>query len=146
LEKLVTTHLLKKLADLFALPVRAVCFAFVGCVGLTTDMSVFTALHMAQLDPLLARTVSLLVATVVTWQLNRNLTFTQNSNMVREAGRYALVTVCAQGVSYLTFASLLLMNENILPQLAVFIGAVAGTLFSFHGHSAFSFAVRQHRR
>ena len=50
-------------------------FLSVGSVGLITDMAVFTLVIGAGIHPLAARIVSLAVATVVTWRLNRALTF-----------------------------------------------------------------------
>ncbi len=119
-------------------PVR---FLAVGSVGLASDMGVFSALDAAGLHALMARGVSLAVATLVTWRLNRALTFGQTGRRQRaEAMRYASVTAVAQGVSYLTFAGLVVTVARDTPLLAILAGAVLATVFSYNGHRLFSFA------
>ena len=55
------------------------------------------------------RLFSLAAATVVTWRLNRALTFDRSGRRQRdEAMRYAAVTAAAQGTSYAVFAALVL--------------------------------------
>jgi putative flippase GtrA len=135
--------LINTLANRIGISRRILSFVFVGCTGLTTDMATFSILHVLGLDPFSARALSLAVATVVTWFLNRNITFeSKNIQLANEAGRYVLVTLCAQGVSYFTFVGLMLGINNIIPQIAVMVGALAGAVFSFQGHSLFSFAAK----
>src|ERR1700683_4910876 len=94
----------RKFFDVVPRPLR---FLSVGAAGLVTDLAVFTVVLGHGLHPLLARLVSLAIATVVTWRLNRALTFDRSGHRPsHEAIRYAAVTGCAQGVSYLTFAVL----------------------------------------
>jgi putative flippase GtrA len=50
-------------------------FLGVGAIGLTTDICVFTLLIGYRAAPLLMRLFSLARATLVTWRLNRALTF-----------------------------------------------------------------------
>ena len=59
--------------------------------------------------PLLMRLFSLAAATLVTWRLNRALTFDRSGRRQgEEAMRYATVTAVAQGTSYAVFAALVL--------------------------------------
>lgn len=135
------TRLLHRCARQFSLPPEVVCFGFVGCMGLATDMSSFTALHEAGMHPLAARIFSLAFATLMTWSLNRHLTFERRERSVgNEASRYVMVTLCAQGLSYGTFAILVLLMPQFWPQVFMVIGAIAGAAFSFLGHKLFSFA------
>jgi putative flippase GtrA len=84
--------------------------------------------------------VSLAVATLVTWRLNRALTFDHSGRRpADEAMRYAIVAASAQGVSYAVFAALVVTVFAPTPQLAVIVGAAAGALVSYSGQKLFAF-------
>ena len=88
----------------------------------------------------MARLVSLAVATVVTWRLNRALTFDRSGRRpADEAMRYAIVAAAAQAVSYGIFASSSSRVLAAMPQLAVIAGAAAGALVSYFGQALFAF-------
>ena len=134
---------LRVLAEYLPRPFR---FLAVGGIGLTTDLCVFTILigHMPQ--PLLMRLFSLAAATLVTWRLNRALTFDRSGRHQHdEALRYATVTVVAQGTSYAVFAALVLSMLDALPQAALVTGAIVGAFVSYNGHRLFAFAPRSGR-
>jgi putative flippase GtrA len=119
---------------------RPIRFLGVGGLGLITDFCVFTILMGYAPRPLLIRLFSLAAATVVTWRLNRALTFDDSGRRQHdEAMRYAAVTTAAQGTSYAVFASLVLTVLGALPQAALIAGAVAGALISYNGHRLFAF-------
>ena len=63
---------LRRRIEILPRPIR---FLGVGGIGLLTDLSVFTAIPMHTAHPIAARCVSLAIATLVTWRLNRALTF-----------------------------------------------------------------------
>src|SRR5262245_57744921 len=93
---------MRALAERLPRPVR---FLTVGGVGLITDIALFTLLLGYGIHPLGARLISLAAATLVTWRLNRALTFDRSGrHQGEEAIRYAIVTITAQGLSYATFA------------------------------------------
>jgi putative flippase GtrA len=118
-------------------------FGCVGMAGLAADLSVFTALHAHDVPPLAARLVSLAFATLVTWRLNRAVTFDKSGrHQAGEAVRYVCITGAAQGFSYAVFAALIFLLPNIIPQLALVCGAASAALLSFEGHRIFSFARR----
>ena len=97
---------LRALAECLPRPFR---FLGVGAIGLTVDLCVFTLLIGYQPRPLLMRLFSLAAATLVTWRLNRALTFDRSGrHQGEEALRYAAVTAAAQGTSYTVFAALVL--------------------------------------
>jgi len=122
---------------------RPLRFLGVGAVGLITDLAVFTIVLGHGLNPLLARLVSLAIATIVTWRLNRGLTFDRTGHRPsHEAMRYAAVTGCAQGISYVTFAVLVVTVFASTPQLAVIVGAAVAALFSYKGQAVFTFRPR----
>jgi putative flippase GtrA len=123
---------------------RPIRFLGVGGLGLITDLAIFTLLIAHAPHPLLVRLVSLAVATLVTWRLNRALTFDRSGrHPAAEAMRYAIVAGAAQAVSYAVFAVLVLTVSVATPQLAVLIGAAFGALVSYAGQSLFAFRPRR---
>jgi putative flippase GtrA len=120
---------------------RAFRFLGVGAIGLTTDFCVFTILMGYAPRPLLMRLVSLALATLVTWRLNRALTFDDSGRRQHdEAMRYAAVTAASQGTSYAVFAALVLTVFAWMPQAALVVGAVFGAIVGYNGHRLFAFA------
>jgi putative flippase GtrA len=129
---------LRALAEHLPRPLR---FLGVGGIGLTTDICVFTILIGYAPRPLLMRLFSLALATVVTWRLNRALTFDNSGRRQGdEAMRYAAVTAASQGTSYAVFAALVLTAFAALPQAALIAGAVVGAIVGYNGHRLFAFA------
>jgi putative flippase GtrA len=134
---------LRALAEYLPRPLR---FLGVGAVGLTTDLCVFTILIGYAPRPLLMRLFSLAAATLVTWRLNRALTFDQSGRHPgEEAMRYAAVTAASQGTSYAVFAALVLTVFAALPQAALVAGAAIGAIIGYNGHRLFAFAPRSAR-
>jgi putative flippase GtrA len=132
------TDSLRRLAEGLPRPLR---FLGVGSLGLISDLAIFTALTTHGIHPLNARLISLAAATVVTWRLNRALTFDHSRRHPgEEALRYAMVTLTAQGTSYAIFATMLLTVAAALPQAALIAGAAAGALVGYTGHRLFAFA------
>lgn len=127
---------------------RPIRFLGVGGLGLIVDLAVFTLLldhgGPGQPHPLLARLASLAVATLLTWRLNRALTFERSGrHQAHEALRYAAVAAAAQAVSYSLFAALVVTLPNAAPQFALVAGAGAGAIVSYCGQARFAF--RPHR-
>jgi putative flippase GtrA len=131
---------LRRLAERLPRPLR---FLGVGGLGLITDLGTFTVVFALGLPPLLARVVSLAAATLVTWRLNRALTFDRSGRRSsEEAMRYALVTLVAQGTSYSIFAALLFTRLAAIPQIALLIGAGLSAFISYNGHRLFAFRAK----
>jgi putative flippase GtrA len=129
---------LRALAERLPRPLR---FLSVGAIGLVVDVGLFTILIGYQPRPLLMRLAALPAAMLVTWRLNRALTFDPSDrHQGEEAMRYAAVTAAAQGTSYAVFAALVLTVFAWLPQAALFSGAVVGALVAYNGHRLFAFA------
>jgi putative flippase GtrA len=127
----------RRLVEVLPQPLR---FLGVGGLGLITDLAVFTVVVGHGLHPLLARVVSLTVATLLTWRLNRALTFDHSGRRpADEALRYAVVAASAQAVSYAVFAALVVTVFGATPQLAVIVGAACGALVSYSGQKLFAF-------
>jgi putative flippase GtrA len=127
----------------FAVLPRPLRFLGVGGLGLITDLAVFTLIIAHTPHPLLARLASLAIATLVTWRLNRALTFDHSGrHSADEAMRYAAVAASAQAVSYAVFAALIVTVLAAMPQLAVIVGAACGALVSYSGQALFAFRPR----
>ncbi len=135
-----------RLNDLFMAAPAPLRFLSVGAIGLSVDMAGFTLLALFGMHPLIARALSLGLATFVTWRLNRAVTFEESGRRPHaEAVRYAVVTAVAQGLSYLTFAALVMTVLASLPQVAILIGAGLAAVASYNGHRLFSFAAAPSR-
>ena len=114
---LVETDKIRQLAQWLPRPLR---FLAVGALGLTTDIGFFTLAASFGTHPILARAFSLGVATLVTWRLNRNLTFDRSGrHQSSEAMRYVAVTATAQATSYAIFAVLVLSVMSSLPRVSL---------------------------
>lgn len=133
-------------------------FLAVGVAGLVVDLGIVFLLERAGLPLAGARAVSLPVATLVTWLLNRRFTFRASGRKAHhEAARYAGVAFAAQSVNYVAalaiaavlhgaprlavlVLSLVPHLPHALDMLAAFTGAVIATLFSYTGQRFFTFA------
>jgi putative flippase GtrA len=120
---------------------RPIRFLGVGSIGLLIDLAIFTLAIGAGLHPLLGRVGSMMLATLVTWRLNRVLTFEPSGrHQSEEAARYAFVTAIAAATNYAVFAALVVGALRSWPQAAVLAGSAAAALVSYNGHRIFSFA------
>jgi putative flippase GtrA len=119
---------------------RGARFLAVGLGGLATDSLVFLLLHGQGAGKPVARAVSLICATLVTWTLNRLFTFQSSGRSRRaELGRYGLVALGAQGFNYVLFLSLCAMAPHVPPIVFLFVSAVSATGFSYTGQRLFTF-------
>lgn len=123
------------------LPKGLVRFLGVGLAGLAAQTGVFTVLFRLGLNKSVAWLVGLVVATALTWALNRRFTFAATGRARHhEALRYGVVTGLAQSVSFATFHACLAWLKFIPPEIDVILGAVVATLFSYTGQRFFTFA------
>lgn len=121
-------------------------FLMAGCCGLAMDSGVYSLAAHAGLPDWQARALSLAVATVLTWQLNRAFTFGASAARPPvEFLRYAGVALAAQGINYASFLVLRHAFPELAPLLALFASAVLATGFSFTGQSMITFARRSPR-
>jgi putative flippase GtrA len=116
-------------------------FLAVGGVGLGVDAALYAAASGAGAADWSARALSLVLATGVTWQLNRRFTFGASAGTAAaEGARYALVAAGAQGFNYALFLGLR-AGASWLPALAALLAsAAAAAVFSFCGQRFFTFA------
>lgn len=134
----IETDKIRQVAKRLPRPLR---FLAIGGLGITTDIGFFTLFASHGADALVARALSLAMATLVTWRLNRHLTFERSGrNQSSEAMRYFAVTVTAQATSYAIFALLVISIIPTLPQLAIIVGAAIAAFVSYNGHRLIAFA------
>jgi len=125
------------------LPSTLIAFLGVGMTGLGVNLGLLIVFEQLQAPFPIAYGVSLLIATAVTWALNRRVTFTASGRSAHhEALRYFAVALVAQGVNY----GLALVLSALAPHLPhvvdALIGAVIATLFSYTGQRFFTFSPR----
>ncbi len=119
---------------------RIARFLTVGLVGLAVDSGVFWTLHQAGVSVEIARALSLAVATLVTWFLNRLFTFAPSGRLPgRELARYVGVALLAQGFNYGLFLTLLRFDAGAHPLICLVISAVATAALSFTGQNLIAF-------
>lgn len=123
------------------LPAGLARFLGVGVVGLATNLGFLWLLERAGLPLWGALAASLVVATLVTWALNRRHTFGASGRAAHhEAMRYFGVALVAQSVSYATTLGMADLLPHIPHGVCAFTGAVVATLFSYTGQRFFTFA------
>ena len=116
-------------------------FLTVGVGGLSVDIAILWLCERAGVGHIVARAISLSVATLATWALNRQFTFGDSGRRARhEFGRYALVALVAQSVNFAVFVALTAIWPSMNHSIAAVIGAVVATGFSYTGQRFFTFA------
>ena len=123
------------------MPAGLVAFLSVGLVGLITDLAILSTLERAGLEMWGARAVSLAVATVVTWALNRRHTFASSGRRAHdEALRYVAVAAVAQSVNYAAGLAIAWLVPVLPHTVDAGAGAVFATMFSYTGQRFFTFS------
>nr|WP_290750484.1 GtrA family protein [Henriciella sp.] len=115
-------------------------FAAVGGVGFLVDAGTLLLLISAGTGPFVARIVSIALAMLVTWRLNRAFTFgASTGSQTSEGARYVLVALGVAGLNYLIYAAILLLVPACPPVLATGIASVLSMLVSYAGYGRFAF-------
>jgi putative flippase GtrA len=119
---------------------RAARYLTVGGGGLLTDSAVFMALSHAGAGRPLARAVSIVAATGLTWALNRRVTFESSGRRKREElARYAGVAAVAQSANYSLFLVLGALAPGLHPLLLIPPCAAVSATISYTGQRLFTF-------
>ena len=105
---------------------RFVSFCFAGSLGFTVDAGLCKLfVTLFQVSPFHARIVSIIIAMLVTWLINRTLTFGRSSSPPPiEWLKYVGVTSFGATVNYLVFA----LCIALVPKLGIFPAVAAGSL------------------
>ena len=119
-------------------------FVLAGLVALCIDAVVLTVLTEAfGMSPYIVRLISISIAMIASWQINRRLTFAVTTPATfKEFGKFAAVSWVAQAVNYAIFAAILLMRPQTWPVAAL---VAASGLAMFVAYGGFRFGVfRKH--
>ena len=110
-------------------------FVLAGVSALSTDVLVLLALTRgAGLSPFLARPFGIALAMVVSWLINRTVTFqTSAPPSLLEFSRFAGVAIGSQIVNYTVFAAILLAVPGLEPVLALVMACFVSMFVSYTG-------------
>jgi putative flippase GtrA len=115
-------------------------FAIVGALGFGVDYSCLRLFMWAGLGALIGRALSIPIANVFTWLLNRSWSFGRSQlPWYRELFNYALVAGLAALVNYCSFAAIVSLVPDISPLIATAVATAISMLFSFAGFGNFVF-------
>ena len=110
-------------------------FAIVGGLGFIVDSCFTLALIHRGTDPYTARVFAIALAMMVTWRLNRALTFeARGSDQAAEGIRYFTVAIIAAVLNYIIYSGLLLSIPAMPPLLAIVVAIGSVTMLSFVGY------------
>ena len=108
-------------------------FVVVGAVGFAVDGGGTWLLVRGGLPPVAARIGPLLAAIVVTWLLNRSLTFHVERPKSRvELARYAAVALSSAGFNFVLYSGLVLLGVH--PLVAVAMATLLLLFYSFFAY------------
>ena len=124
---------------------RFALFALVGTLGFIVESSTILSLVLyAQASPMSAKFIAFPIAVLVTWILNRYLTFTtgKKNRPLSELFKYFQTAIGGMFVNLLAFFTVLTINQNAIIMIffATASGALAGLLVNYLGCSYFVFS------
>ena len=113
----------------------AILFLIVGGIGFLVDLGVFNLLRLV-LDSgyIVPRIGSIFVAVLVTYYLNRELTFkVQKNSFLYSFPRYVLASAAMQGLNFSMYCGLIYMNSFFYqyPSIALGLGSISVMVLSF---------------
>ena len=115
-------------------------FGLVGGIGFVIDAGLTTTLIHAGLDPFSARVIAIAFAMLVTWRLNRAITFGASDTSQKSEGvRYFAVALAAAAANYAAYAVLMLTLPALIPAIAVALATGVSMVVSYLGFSRFAF-------
>ena len=115
-------------------------FLIVGGAGFLADAGALALFLYAGLDPVTGRLLSIAMAMLLTWRLNRAFTFTPSERpQWVEGTRYALVVGAASAVNWLVYSALLIIVPGLPPHAALAVGSIVAIALSYAGFSRFAF-------
>ncbi len=110
-------------------------FILGGVAALLVDLAILELLTRgAGISPFLARIPAIAVAMVVSWLINRTVTFAVTTPpTLAEFGKFAAVSWVAQAVNYASYATLLLLFPALPPAAAVILGCGPAVAVAYAG-------------
>jgi putative flippase GtrA len=110
-------------------------FVAAGLAALAVDALILLVMtETMAISPYLARIVSISIAMVVSWQINRRITFAvQSPPTLAEFSKFATVSWLAQAVNYAVFAAILLLRPETWPVAALVAASLVAMFVSYAG-------------
>lgn len=109
-------------------------FVVAGLSALTVDLAILNALAWAGVPPLAGRIVSIACAMVVSWSINRRVTFAITAPpTLGEFAAFAAVSWVAQVANYAVFAAILFARPGTSPTLAVIAACAVSMVIAYAG-------------
>ena len=120
---------------------RFLRFLAIGTVGFVADAGMLGSLLVwTPLGVYSARIVSIAFALLVTWMLNRLITFGPSSRPVAvEGARYGGVGIATSVINYLAYSAFLWAMPDTPVIVALVLASVVALAFSFLGYSRLVF-------
>lgn len=111
-------------------------FALGGALAFVTDGGVLMLLNRGlAMSPFLARPIGIGAAIVVSWWINRTITFAHTlPPSLAELLRFAAVSGSAQVVNYGVFAAALLAVPSLEPLIAFVLACLVSMVISYNGY------------
>jgi putative flippase GtrA len=118
-----------------------VFFLIAGSVGFGVDALVLALLLASTtIGPFWGRLISMAVAILTTWPINRTLSFGRSRHhLMVEGVRYGGMAAASAGFNYLVYASIMLIAPHTPPLLALAAGSASAMILSFLGYSRLVF-------
>ncbi|MEM1389961.1 MAG: GtrA family protein [Pseudomonadota bacterium] len=121
---------------------RLIRFVCVGGTGFIVDAGLTIGLQAAGLDIFSSRLIAIILAMLVTWRLNRSLTFgASQTSQMREGWRYISVATAAALLNYAVYIGLMLTIPGMIAFLAVAAATSVSMIVSYLGYSQWVFKV-----
>lgn len=110
-------------------------FLLAGLLALTTDGLILESLMLVGWHPLAARPIAIAIAMVVSWLVNRRVTFAAPGRPSwREYTRFAAVAWSSQVVNYAAFVIILIVRPATPPLLALVLASSIAMFVSYFGY------------
>ena len=110
-------------------------FLLAGLAALAVDAGLLQVLtQVLGASPFVARPFGIACAMVVSWAINRTVTFAVTAKPSwTEFGKFAAASLTGQVVNYLVFAAILLAYPAVHPALAIVAASVVAMFVSYAG-------------
>ncbi|MEL7232390.1 MAG: GtrA family protein [Pseudomonadota bacterium] len=119
---------------------RLIRFGLVGGTGFVVDAGLTIGLQSAGLDIFSSRLIAIALAMLVTWRLNRSLTFgASTTSQVSEGWRYICIAVLAAAINYAVYIALMLTIPWMFTLLAVALATGVSMVVSYLGYNHWVF-------
>lgn len=110
-------------------------FVLAGLLALSADGLVLGTLMHAGWHPLAARPLAIAIAMIVSWLVNRRITFAVPGRPSwREYTRFAAVAWSSQALNYVVFGVILIARPAASPLLALVFASIVAMFVSYFGY------------